>query len=234
MFFSTSPPPPVQVSLLDTDLEAEVCASIETETRIRREEEEARARQKARELEALAVAEAQKVSSGVGLRIGLGVSGMHLSCGIFVYRQSGLHWRIVHDQSPVLEQSILCTQREEEEAAERQAAAAAAAAQRQSNAAELAARLPPEPAAGTDQSTTCMIQLPDGQRIRRRFLLTDSLQTLFDVVEAQGAERLPEKYRLVLRFPPRKLHLTEETANDTLANCGLAGPQDALLVESES
>lgn len=125
-------------------------------------------------------------------------------------------------------------QRKEEEERAQQAAAAEAVSRRIEAATMLAQNLPPEPEAGLANTTTCLIQFGDGQRSKRRFRLTDTLQTLFDFVESAGAAHLPERYRLIVRYPPRRLRLQPAAGEPTLAECGLHGPQDALLVEPDT
>jgi hypothetical protein len=52
---------------------------------------------------------------------------------------------------------------------------------------EKAASLPPEPGVGEAATTACLIRLPDGTRLSRRFHVSDPLRLLFDFVDAKVA-----------------------------------------------
>ena len=48
-----------------------------------------------------------------------------------------------------------------------------------------AAALPPEPGAEEGATTSCLIRLPDGTRLSRRFHVSDPVRMLFDFVDAK-------------------------------------------------
>lgn len=127
--------------------------------------------------------------------------------------------------------------REAEEAArlEREAAEAAerAAAEEEDRVKKLletkAARLQPEPAAGTPGVVSVMVRMSDGSRISRRFHQTDALQAVFDFVDVQhqAASIKPETYNLINSWP-RKTYKFD--APGTLADAGITS-DTALFVE---
>ncbi|KAK9824172.1 hypothetical protein WJX72_008287 [[Myrmecia] bisecta] len=132
----------------------------------------------------------------------------------------------------------------EERAAELRAAEAAAArkareaeeleqelrAEQQRLRAEKEALLPPEPSTSSPEPTTmCLVRLPDGSRLSRRFLQAEPLQTVFDFVDARGGGGAPiGGYRLVTQFP-RRVFVGESGL--TLAQAGLNSGQEVLLLE---
>jgi FAS-associated factor 2 len=94
---------------------------------------------------------------------------------------------------------------------------------------EKEAALGPEPPADcTEPVTTCLIRLPDGSRISRRFLVSSPLEDLFTFVDAKGAGgQPPSTYQLVGQYPRR---IISPGCAVTLADAGLRG-QEALLLE---
>ena len=58
-----------------------------------------------------------------------------------------------------------------------------------------AAALPPEPGAEEEATTSCLIRLPNGTRLSRRFHISDPVRLLFDFVDAKvgmSQQQLPE------------------------------------------
>lgn len=103
---------------------------------------------------------------------------------------------------------------------------------------EAAARLPPEPtAAPGEQTVSCMVRLPQGSRISRRFRPSDPLRTLFDFVDSSAElldDQLPGSYRLVAQFPRRVFTAAAAAEGATLSAAGLASAQETLLFETLS
>lgn len=127
----------------------------------------------------------------------------------------------------------------EAEAAAAAEAASAAEAMKQLLASK-AARLPPEPDAGTAGSMQVVVRLPTGSRKGRRFLPSDPLQAVFDFVDVECAVAAegqagdgssssikPGSYRLVTQFP-RKV-LTEDSSS--LGDAGI-NTDTALFIEA--
>jgi len=94
----------------------------------------------------------------------------------------------------------------------------------------LAASLPAEPDANDRQTTQLVIRLLDGSRLQRRFASNNTLQTVFDYVEAFGKMEC-DQYDLVTNFP-RKIYTLEEHSNLTLDEAGLT-PQASLFVQEK-
>lgn len=96
--------------------------------------------------------------------------------------------------------------------------------------AALAAALPAEPPEDAAAAVlTAMLQLPDGTRHRRRFLLDAPVATVFEFVESIGAGGLaPGGYHIVTRYPRRVL------ASDnpgSLADARLSAGQEVFVLE---
>ena len=121
----------------------------------------------------------------------------------------------------------------EAEAAEKAAAEAAeaarAAAARDALVAAANEALPDEPPAGGDGVVDIAVKLPDGRRVRRRFSLSNPLQSVFNFLVS--AEHLaPGTYRLMSQFPRRAFEDHAEGA-PTLEQAGLTQKQEALFVD---
>ncbi|CAI7884702.1 unnamed protein product [Closterium sp. NIES-53] len=112
-------------------------------------------------------------------------------------------------------QDELRRQREEEEEEQRQLAAKEAS-------------LPLEPAAGEKGAITLMLRLPDGSRLSRRFLTSDTLQTLFDYVDVSKRVK-PNTYTIARQFPRRVFQPAE--AHATLADLGITNRQEAFYIQ---
>ena len=59
-----------------------------------------------------------------------------------------------------------------------------------------AAALPPEPTVEEGATTACLIRLPDGTRLSRRFHASDPLRLLFDFVDAKAGFYMAHKSHL--------------------------------------
>lgn len=116
-----------------------------------------------------------------------------------------------------------------EEAARQEARAVKEAADWERIRQEKEASLPPEPPAGTQGCTTCLVRFPDGSRHARRFRHIDPLASVFQFVDAQGGSRQPPgSYSLVTQYPRRQFL---DSFPGTLQEAGLLG-QEALMLES--
>ncbi|XP_062520864.1 FAS-associated factor 2-like [Corticium candelabrum] len=91
--------------------------------------------------------------------------------------------------------------------------------------------LPPEPEAGSDNSTRVVIKLPNGRRLERRFAKTDSLQVLYDY--AFCSDETLRNFVLVNSYPRKELHINPDTNMSTLEDFGLI-PSASLFVHNES
>lgn len=88
--------------------------------------------------------------------------------------------------------------------------------------------LPPEPAEG---GVSVQVRCPDGTKCARRFEPTSALDALFALVESSAWEGAPATgYALVASYPRR---VVRRTAGATIAEAGLTGGQEALMVELE-
>ena len=88
--------------------------------------------------------------------------------------------------------------------------------------------LPPEPAEG---GVSVQVRCPDGTRCARRFDAAAALDALFALVESSAWEGAPPGgYALVASYPRR---VVRRAAGSTLADAGLTGRQEALLIEME-
>ncbi|CAI5482153.1 unnamed protein product [Closterium sp. Yama58-4] len=112
-------------------------------------------------------------------------------------------------------QDELRRQREQEEEAQRQLAAKEAA-------------LPVEPAAGEEGAITLMLRLPDGSRLSRRFLISNTLEALFDYVDVSRRVK-PNTYTIARQYPRRVFEPAE--AHATLADLGITSKQEALYIQ---
>lgn len=72
------------------------------------------------------------------------------------------------------------------------------------------------------------IRLPDGSNQARRFLKSDTVQTLYDFVDSLPQMTLPS-YQLVSNFPRK--NFDRGTLGDSLEAAGLF-PQAALFVQA--
>ena len=90
--------------------------------------------------------------------------------------------------------------------------------------------LPAEPEASTQQPvSTCLVRLPDGSRLTRRFLSASPLQVLFDFIDANGAGGLaPGSYQLVGGYPRR---VVGGALDGSLLQADLGPGQHVLLLE---
>ncbi|KAI3957231.1 hypothetical protein MKW98_012106 [Papaver atlanticum] len=70
-------------------------------------------------------------------------------------------------------------------------------------------------------------RLPDGSRCCHRFLMSDSLQSVFSYLDV-GREVRPGTYRLVIPYPTRLVFSDSESAL-VLSDLGLAGRREVLL-----
>ncbi len=130
----------------------------------------------------------------------------------------------------------------EREAREREAAEAATRAAEEQAAREEAARareaaiktasdaLPEEPAAGAEGVVDVAVKLPDGRRVRRRFMKTHPLQSVFNFLVVEDDTLEHGTYRLVSQFPRRQFEDNAEGA-PTLEDAGLTAKQEALFVD---
>ena len=130
----------------------------------------------------------------------------------------------------------------EREARDREAAEAATRAAEEQAAREEAARareaaiktasdaLPEEPAAGAEGVVDVAVKLPDGRRVRRRFMKTHPLQSVFNFLVVEDDTLEHGTYRLVSQFPRRQFEDNAEGA-PTLEDAGLTAKQEALFVD---
>ncbi|KAL5727665.1 hypothetical protein ACHQM5_000834 [Ranunculus cassubicifolius] len=90
------------------------------------------------------------------------------------------------------------------------------------------ASLPMEPALGEENAVTLLVRMPDGNRRGRRFLKSDSLQSLFDFIDV-GRVVKPGTYRLVRPYPRRAF--SDGDSKLSLSELGLTSKQEALFLE---
>lgn len=90
--------------------------------------------------------------------------------------------------------------------------------------------LPPEPSpSSSDPITSCLVRLPDGTRLQRKFESAAPLRTLFDFLKAQEGFLIPEGgYRLVGGYPRR---VFEGSHAGSFAEAGLGQGEHALMLE---
>ena len=91
------------------------------------------------------------------------------------------------------------------------------------------ARLTPEPEPKTPNVTTVRVQLPDGSRVQRRFLGTDLIQSVRDVLDlymADKGELTVKNYALESNFPIKVF----DNPSATLQEVGLV-PQAVLFIK---
>ncbi|XP_028408569.1 FAS-associated factor 2-like [Dendronephthya gigantea] len=84
---------------------------------------------------------------------------------------------------------------------------------------EVSSSLPIEPESNHPDAVGIVVRLPHGERMDRRFLKTDSLQSLYDYVFCN--EQCPHKFKLVSHFP-RKVFELAENSDATLDDVGLS------------
>ena len=84
---------------------------------------------------------------------------------------------------------------------------------------ELSSRLPVEPESNNPDAVRIVVRLPHGERVDRRFLKTDRLQSLYDYVFCN--EQSPVEFKLVSHFP-RKVFELDENNDVTLNDVGLS------------
>ena len=93
----------------------------------------------------------------------------------------------------------------------------------------LADSLPDEPAVGLGGVVEVVINMPDGRRVRRRFLKTHPLQAIFSFLVSY--EYLDAgTFRLVAQYP-RRLFENHAEGAPTLEAAGLTQKQEQLFVE---
>jgi len=90
-------------------------------------------------------------------------------------------------------------------------------------------KVPPEPEVSEKDVTQLVIRVTDGSRLQRRFYDSDSLQSVFDYVNAQHPVLLDQDYFLVTNFPRRSF---SPDSSLTLAVAGLS-PQASLFVQEK-
>jgi len=89
------------------------------------------------------------------------------------------------------------------------------------------ARLVPPPPEGTPGRVELLLRVPDGRRLRRAFLTSDTISQVYDYVVAECGKALVERqYRLVTVHP----RCVYEDRESTLEGAGLHG-QCLLLIE---
>lgn len=99
--------------------------------------------------------------------------------------------------------------------------------------------LPPEPSMDDSDVVNVMIRFPDGERLNRRFKVTDDIKYLFYYVDSSTIVKnennesdefkiLPGNYNLVTQFPRRIL---SEARDCTLKEIGLNNKFEALFIE---
>lgn len=124
--------------------------------------------------------------------------------------------------------------RAEEERRAREEALAREAEERErlrlERAAQKAAALQPEPAAGPD-AVQLLMRLPDGQRLQRRFLREVALGEVLDWVESEPSSRVrPGEFRVVQKWPGHCRELGPAEAGEKLGALGFAR-QEALFLQ---
>lgn len=94
----------------------------------------------------------------------------------------------------------------------------------------LLCNLPPEPSAAAPDISKLGIRLPDGTRLIRRFIATDTLESLYDFVESHDLSPIPlESDFIIVNSYPRKVL----EASETFQQAGLC-PNASVLVEEAS
>ncbi|CAI8027900.1 FAS-associated factor 2 [Geodia barretti] len=93
-------------------------------------------------------------------------------------------------------------------------------------------RLPPEPASSVDPATVVLIslRLPSGERLDRRFHISDQLQSLYDF--AYTSDSVPRRFTLVTNFPKKELHCPAD-GGPSLGELSL-GPKSVVFMKDES
>lgn len=87
------------------------------------------------------------------------------------------------------------------------------------------------PGDGSGPLISCMVRLPNGTRISRRFRQSDDASVLFHWVDSTLESSInPGSYRLIAQHPRRILEASEVSGGDMLA-AGLMAGQEALFVE---
>jgi len=76
--------------------------------------------------------------------------------------------------------------------------------------------VPPEPAAGTPNAVRIQFRLPDGGRVVRRFMSTDSVLVVYGFCQEKAGQPIELKFG----FPPKDL---DNYKNQTIGEAGLAG-----------
>lgn len=121
-------------------------------------------------------------------------------------------------------------ERERLEAEKREQARIARLEAKKARKERLLATLPEEPPADIPDLAKLSIRLPNGERIVRRFLATNTVQTLYDFVETRDLAPLdPELDFLVVGMFPRKVY---NEMDETLEEVGLV-PSGTLVVEEK-
>mmetsp|Transcript_71512 Transcript_71512/g.221133 ORF Transcript_71512/g.221133 Transcript_71512/m.221133 type:complete len:620 (+) Transcript_71512:1-1860(+) len=102
--------------------------------------------------------------------------------------------------------------------------------ERLARAAQKAAELGPEPAAGPEV-VQLLLRLPDGTRLQRRFRRGEPLGRVLDWVESEPTSRVrPGEFRLVQKWPGHCRELGPSEAEDSLGALGFAR-QEALFLQ---
>jgi len=119
-------------------------------------------------------------------------------------------------------------QEEEERIREEQLLSQRAHEQKEKKLKMIASRVPNEPDPSEKDVSQLVIRLTDGSRLQRRFYPLDSVQSVFDFVNASHPELLDLDYELVTNFPRKNFSPT----NQTLRDAGLY-PQASLFIQEK-
>eukprot|EP01027_Heterolobosea_sp_BB2_P008565 GEZU01012706.1.p1 GENE.GEZU01012706.1~~GEZU01012706.1.p1 ORF type:complete len:337 (-),score=103.39 GEZU01012706.1:64-1074(-) len=97
-------------------------------------------------------------------------------------------------------------------------------------------RLPSEPTpeeVRTNKAniTTLLLRMPNGERVTRRFRITDTVQTIFDFLHVQY-DIDPSKHQLLANSPPPPRTFTPEKDGETTLKDARLYPQCALFVHA--
>lgn len=93
-----------------------------------------------------------------------------------------------------------------------------------------AAALSPEPdASASEPVTTCLVRLPNGSRLTRKFYTSAPLQTLLNFIDAHDAAQFaPDSYQLVSSYPRKAV---TGRLDGSLGEAGLSAGQHVLMLE---
>ena len=143
--------------------------------------------------------------------------------------------RLMRQQDIELEQSLGEDQRRIQQAKQQEVAKLEEENRRKENLereltrrALLKSSLHPEPLE-SPAAAVCDIRfrLPDGRQLRRRFLMDDALQRVFDFIDSEGFSRVGHEY--VTNFPFKNLAIVDSTC--TLREAGIL-PQETVFVRA--